>query len=249
MPLSPDICGDSAQGGPGHPPAPGVPPRAPTHHQRHQLLLQPAGRRAALQHRAGGTPPAPSPSPSPASPLPHRAAGRRGSRLSTFAGGRAGHGGGVGVLRGHGGSGTLRLRLTGAGRRSCSLPPSRPRSAQDPDPAEALPVRGAPRCGARVRAGALRCGAGMPGALRREGLVPVRCRTLSGVTRSRCSGLSSAAPGLSGPTRSDPVPAALALRLKVPNVRPLRQSGRGSVRAGQSPLAGDAATTVTPCGR
>lgn len=77
------------------------------------------GQRRAGQGRAAQPPPAPG----PASPLPHRAAGGRSPRLSPFAGGGAGHGGGVGVLRGHGGSGPLPRTPT---RRFAGLDSARP---------------------------------------------------------------------------------------------------------------------------
>lgn len=87
---------------------------------------------------------------------------------------------------------------------------------------------------------------GSPGAERRSGLSGPerRCRGLSGGaarSRSRC-GAGHSPLRRPRPVRSRPAPAP---RLNVSNVRPLRQSAHSSVRAGQSPLVGDAAATVT----
>lgn len=109
MPLSPDIC-EAAPSAPARP----APPLCP---RSHSPSAPPAPAAACGDNAlrvapatAGGAAQRP-PAPGPASPLPHGAAGGRGSRLGPFAGGGAGHGGGVGVLRGHDGSGPLSRAL------------------------------------------------------------------------------------------------------------------------------------------
>lgn len=86
MPLSPDICGGSTSGRPGthrgrprsspqfsprspRAPQPPTRPRDPTHHQRHQFLLQPAGKEHVTGQLTGAAP-ARSPGPGPAHLFP-----------------------------------------------------------------------------------------------------------------------------------------------------------------------------------
>lgn len=119
MPLSPDICGDSSSGRSWttpHPVQPQVPLGPPTPvlvpgyanpnwaagpHSPSAPSVPAAACGESARYRPAhrGSPrPEPQPRSRPRSPLPHRSSGRRGPGLGRFAGGCAGHGGGVGVL-------------------------------------------------------------------------------------------------------------------------------------------------------
>lgn len=81
---------------PSEPPTPNSAP-GPHSPSAPSVLAAACGERARYRPAHRGSP-RPQPRPWPRSPLPHRAAGRRGPGLGRFAGSCAGHGGGVGVL-------------------------------------------------------------------------------------------------------------------------------------------------------
>lgn len=306
MPLSPDICGGSALGRPRTPPPPhpaSVPgafgdpqlpawsqdpqtttrPRGPTHHQRHQFLLQPAGK-AHVTGRLTGAAPALSPAPGPAHLLPTApraavapvSAALRAAALDTAAGSAfceaiAAPGARTStpaLAAAAGGSRAGRdSRSLAAPHRAPlapSLPPAVPLGAGlGPSAALSVPsgVQGSPSGAAPCRTavpGTLPCSGGgpiqipVPDALRfRSASVPIplsvqeRLAPNPSPAQERLG--SSPGPGHSG----KPVPRGPA-RSRAPfeyfRVRPLHQSARSPVRAGQSPPAEDAAPTVTASG-